>query len=49
MTQTAQIEDSVDFSQQMINRNPVLQPKFIEQLLLQPALLSYHPPVPQPI
>ena len=30
----------------MIDWNPVIQPKFVEQPLLQPALLSHHPPGP---
>jgi hypothetical protein len=37
VTQTAQIEDAVDLPQQMIDRNPVVETKFIEELLLQPA------------
>jgi len=35
-----------DLSQQVINRNPIFEPKFIEQLLLPPALLSHHSPSP---
>jgi len=30
----------------MISWNPVIQPKFIQQPLLQPGLLSHHPPGP---
>jgi hypothetical protein len=30
----------------MINRNPVIQPKFLEEPLLQPGLLPHHPPGP---
>jgi hypothetical protein len=44
--QTAQIEDSVDLSQQMIGRHPFLEPKFIEQPLLPPRLLTYSSPGP---
>jgi hypothetical protein len=30
----------------MLDWNPVIQPKFIKQALLQPGLLSHHPPGP---
>jgi len=46
MTQITQIQNSVDFSQEMVCWNPVIQPKFVEQLLLQPSALPHHPPVP---
>jgi len=45
-TQTTQIEHGVYLSQEMIDWHPVFEPKFVEQPLLQPGLLSHHPPGP---
>jgi hypothetical protein len=33
----------------MIDWDPLIEPKFIEQALLPSGLLSHHPPVPQPL
>ena len=30
----------------MIDWDPLIEPKFVKQAFLQPALLSHHPPVP---
>jgi hypothetical protein len=46
VSQTAQIEDAVDLPQQMIGRNPVVETKFVEQPLLQPACCPIIPRSP---
>jgi hypothetical protein len=43
VTQAAQIQNTVDFSQKMIGWNVFIEPKFIEQPLLQLPLLPHHP------
>jgi hypothetical protein len=44
--QPAQIEDSVNSSQQMIDWNPLIEPKFIEQVLLHPVCCPIIPRSP---
>jgi hypothetical protein len=44
--QTAQIEDTVNFSQKMISGNPFIETKFLKEPLLQLCVPPHHPPGP---